>query len=170
ELHGHSSLPAIKVGEQDPGVSSELMIFKRRVRAPSRPARSSVFHMPAAAHLPESHRASAEDSAVGGLEPSPERVGDATAVARFGCPEAIRAALLPEQVGEFDAALTAARRTLRLDQLRHVLRMWRRMALMTEQDPDGHRRMLATAAELQRTGRLRPGSVPWSELKTELGL
>lgn len=72
---------------------------------------------------------------------------------------------------EFDtaygAALTAARQTLRLDQLRHVLRIWRRMALMTEQDPDGHRQMLATAAEVQHTGRPRPGSVPWSELKAE---
>ena len=50
--------------------------------------------------------------------------------------------------------------------------MWRRMALMTEQDPDGHRQMLATAAEVQRkrTGRPGPGSVPWSELKAELGL
>ncbi|MGH3831386.1 MAG: DUF6247 family protein [Pseudonocardiaceae bacterium] len=64
--------------------------------------------MPAAAHLPESHCASAEDSAVGGLEPSPEWVGDAIAAARFRSPEAIRAALLPEQVGEFDTAFDAA--------------------------------------------------------------
>ncbi|MGH3799834.1 MAG: DUF6247 family protein [Pseudonocardiaceae bacterium] len=49
----------------------------------------------------------------------------------------------------FDAALTAARQTLHLDQLRQVLRMWRRMALMTEQDPDGHRQMLVTAAEVR---------------------
>jgi len=41
---------------------------------------------------------------------------------------------------------------------------------MTEQDPDDHRQMLVTAAEVQRTGRPRPGSVPWSELKAELGL
>jgi hypothetical protein len=130
--------------------------------------------MTAAAHLPESHRSSAADSDVDGLEPSPEWAGDAIAAERFGSPEAIRAALLPEQVGEFatafDAALTAARQTLHLDQLRHVLRMWRRMALMTEQDPDDHRQMLTTAAEIQRTGRSRPGSVPWSELKAELGL
>jgi hypothetical protein len=44
------------------------------------------------------------------------------------------------------------------------------MALMTERDPDGHRQMLATAAEVQRTGRPRPGNVPWSELKAEPGL
>ncbi|MDQ3152559.1 MAG: DUF6247 family protein [Actinomycetota bacterium] len=130
--------------------------------------------MPAAAHLPEPHRSSAANSDDDGLEPSPEWAGDAIAAERFCSPEAIRAALLPEQVGEFDAAfdaaLTAARQTLHLDQLRHVLRMWRRMALMTAQDPDGHRQMLVTAAEVQHTGRPRPGSVPWSELKTELGL
>ena len=87
---------------------------------------------------------------------------------------AIRAALLPEQVAEFDAAydaaLTVARRTWHLDQLGHVLRMWRRMALMTEQDPDGHQQMIATAAEVQRTGRPRSGSVPWNDLKAELSL
>ena len=44
------------------------------------------------------------------------------------------------------------------------------MALMTERDPDGHRQMLATAAEVQRTDRPRPRSVPWSELKAEPGL
>ena len=79
-----------------------------------------------------------------------------------------------EQVAEFDAAydaaLSAARQTLRLDQLRHTLRVWRRMALMAEQDPDGHRQLLATVAEVQRTGQPRPGSVPWTELKTALGL
>lgn len=55
---------------------------------------------------------------------------------RFGSPAAIRAALLLEQVGEFDvafdAALTAARETLHLDQLRGVLQVWRRVALLTE--------------------------------------
>jgi hypothetical protein len=129
--------------------------------------------MTAAANLPESHRCSAADSDVDGLEPSREWTGDATAATKFGSPEAIRAALLTEQVGEFDAAfdaaLIAARQTLRLDQLRHVLRVWRRQALMTELDPEGHRQMLAAIAEVQRTGRPRPGSVPWSELNAELG-
>jgi hypothetical protein len=99
--------------------------------------------------------------------------GDATAATKFGSPEAIRAALLSEQVGKFDAAfdaaLIAARQTLHLDKLRHVLRVWRRQALMTELDPEGHRQMLATIAKVQRTGRPRPGSVPWSELNAELG-
>ncbi|MGQ0839148.1 DUF6247 family protein [Actinokineospora sp.] len=128
--------------------------------------------MTAAPHLPEPHPSAMAGS--NGLEPFPEWVGDATAAERFGSPAAIRGALLPEQVGEFDAAfdgaLTAARQTLHLDQLRHVLRMWRRMALMTEQDPDGHRQMLVTSAEVQRTGRPRPGSVSWSDLKVDLGL
>jgi uncharacterized protein DUF6247 len=130
--------------------------------------------MTTAAHLPEPHRCSTVDPDIDGLEPSPEWTGDATAATKFGSPEAIRAALMTEQVGEFDAAFDAAlivaRQTLHLDQLRHVLRMWRRQALMTERDPEGHRQMLATVAEVQRTGRPRPGSVPWSELKAELGL
>jgi Family of unknown function (DUF6247) len=130
--------------------------------------------MTTAAQLPEPHRCSAVDPDIDGLEPSLEWTGDAIAATKFGSPEAIRAALMTEQVGEFDAAfdaaLIAARQTLHLDQLRHVLRMWRRQALMTERDPEGHRQMLATVAEVQRTGRPRPGSVPWSELKAELGL
>jgi hypothetical protein len=108
------------------------------------------------------------------VEPVPEWDGDALAARQYASPEAIRAALLPEEVGEFDAAydaaLTAARQTWRLDQLRHVLRVWRRIALMTEQDPEAYRQVLATAAEVQRSGRPRPGSVPWTELQSELGL
>jgi hypothetical protein len=108
------------------------------------------------------------------VEPTSEWAGDRVAAARYSSPEAIRAALMTDQVGEFDAAydaaLTAARQTLHLDQLRHVLRMWRRMALMTEQDPDGHRRMLTAAAEVAQTGHPRPGSVSWTALKSELGL
>ncbi len=84
--------------------------------------RVRVFHMTAAAHLPEPHRSSATDSDLDGLEPSPEWTGDVIAATKFDSPEAIQAALLTEQVGEFDAAfdaaLTAARQTLHLDQLR----------------------------------------------------
>ena len=123
---------------------------------------------------PNPHRHPASGSARDGLEPTPTWSGDTVAAQRFGSPEQIRAALLPEQVHEFDAAfdaaLTMARHTLRLDQLREVLRMWRRQALMTEQDPQGHRRMLATVTEVRRTGRPHPESVPWSVLKAELGL
>ena len=107
---------------------------------------------------------------VDGVEPVPQWVGDPAAAARFGSPVAIRAALLPEQVGEFDAALTAARQTLRLDQLRDVLQVWRRVAFLTEEDPDRYRQMLVSAAEVVRTRRPRPGSVPWTELRAELGI
>lgn len=68
----------------------------------------------------------------------------------------------------FDAALGSARRTLRLDQLRGVSRVWRHQALLAERDPD-HRQMLAAAAEVTARGRRGPGSVSWDELKTELG-
>src|SRR5687768_1854637 len=89
---------------------------------------------------PEPAHSGRHSADVDGLEPTPEWVGDAEAAARFGSPEAIRAALLPEQTDEFDAAfdaaLTAARRTLHLDQLRDTLQAWRRVALLTRQDPD----------------------------------
>jgi len=109
-----------------------------------------------------------------GVEPAPQWVGDRDAAAAFGSPEAIRAALLPEQQAEFDsafdAALTAARQTLRLDQLQHVLQVWRRVAWLTRQDPDAQRRTFAAAAEIARTGRPRPGSVPWTDLRADLGV
>ncbi len=104
----------------------------------------------------------------------PEWIGDKIAAAKFAEPEAIRAALLPEQVADFDAAysgaLAEAGRTLRLDVLRKVLLMWRRMAFMTELDPEAHRGMPAAVEEIQRTGRPRAGSVSWDELRVELGL
>ncbi len=130
--------------------------------------------MTAAEQHPEPRRPSETDPDYDGLELAPTWAGDTIAARRFGSPEEIRAALLPEQVAEFDAAFNAAlaiaRQTLRLDRLRHVLWMWRRQALMTERDPEGHRQMLTTAVEVQRIGRSRSGSVPWSELKVELGL
>lgn len=127
-----------------------------------------------AAQQPEPTRPSATDWNHSGLEPVPNWAGDAETARRFGSPRQIRSVLLPEQVeafeAEFDAALSTAHQTLHLGQLHHMLRMWRRQALMTERDPEGHRRMLATAAEVQRSGNPRSGSVPWSVLKAELGL
>jgi hypothetical protein len=114
------------------------------------------------------------DAAGNGVEPAPQWVGDRSAAAAFGSPEAIRAALLPEQRDEFtsafDAALTAARQTLRLDQLHHVLQVWRRTAWLTRQDPDAQRRTLTAAAQITETGHPRPGSVSWTDLRTELGI
>ena len=130
--------------------------------------------MTAAEQHSEPSQPAVADSGGDELEPAPTWVGDTEAARRFGSPAEIREALLPEQVAEFDAAFQAAlamaRQSLRLDQLRHVLRMWRRQALMTERDPEGHRLMLAAVAEVQRTGRPRTGSAPWSTVKAELGL
>ena len=122
-----------------------------------------------AARSPEPAHSGRHSADVDGLEPTPEWVGDAEAAARFGSPEAIRAALLPEQTDEFDAALTAARRTLRLDQLRDTLQAWRRVALLTRQDPDAASRLAATIADIRRTGAPRPGSVSWADLRAQLG-
>ncbi|QFZ22684.1 DUF6247 family protein [Saccharothrix syringae] len=97
---------------------------------------------------------------------APKWTGDAEAAARFGSPEAIRAALLPEQTDEFDAAIAAARRTPHLDQLRDTVQAWRRIALLTSQTPAEARRV----AEVRRTGAPRPGSKSWTDLRAELGL
>jgi len=133
-----------------------------------------VWVVTAAEQHPQPSRPTAPAPDGDGLEPAPTWVGDTVAAQRFGSPEQIRAALLPEQTDAFEAAfddaLTTARQTLRLDELRRVLQMWRRQALMTERDPQGHRLMLAAAAEVAQTGRPRPGSVPWNVIKAELGL
>lgn len=127
-----------------------------------------------AARSPEPDRSAGRAVDVDGLDSVPEWVGDGRAAALFGSPEAIRAALLPEHLDEFDAAfdaaLTAARRTLRLDQLRLALQVWRRVALLTREDVDAARRLVAATVEVRRTGSSRPGSVSWSELRAELGL
>lgn len=134
----------------------------------------TVAVVTAAESFPQDRRSPAGETAGYELEPAPTWADDPAAARRFNSPEEIRAALPAEQIPEFDAAFDAAlgsaRRTLRLDQLRDVLRVWRRQALLAERDPEGHRQMLAAAAEVTRTRAPRPGSVSWSELKAELGL
>jgi uncharacterized protein DUF6247 len=62
---------------------------------------------------------------VEGIEPAATWVIGPAAAERFGSPAAIRAALLPEQVGEFDAgADLSARQTLQMGQLRDVLQVF----------------------------------------------
>ncbi|QUQ71101.1 DUF6247 family protein [Kutzneria sp. CA-103260] len=116
-------------------------------------------------HAPEPDRFA--DRAV---ETRSEWAGDEEAAARFGSPAAIRAALLSEHAAEFDAAyaaaLTSARRTLSLDELHHVLRVWRRVAWQTDTDADAVKAMI----EAQRTRTPREGSVSWDDLKAELGI
>lgn len=76
-------------------------------------------------------------------------------------PRQIRAALLPEEVGQFDSAWRAAQaratEALDLSEVHTVLDSRRRIARMTQSDPDAHRRMLrnaerALAGEYQPTG------------------
>ncbi|WP_148089026.1 DUF6247 family protein [Saccharothrix texasensis] len=108
-----------------------------------------------------------------GLESAPERVDGGRTAALFGSPELIRTALPPEHAGEFDAALdaalTAARRTLRLDQPRSILQVWRPVALLNRENPEAARRLVDTTVEA-RQGVSRPGSASWDELRAESGL
>jgi hypothetical protein len=129
----------------------------------------TLSNVTAAEQLSEPH-AAPTGSDIDGSEPTADWTGDAIAARKFGSPEAIRAALLPEQVAEFDAALLSARTHSTLMSCATMLRAWRRIALMTERDPQRHRETLAPIAEIQRTRRPRAGSVPWDELKAQLGL
>lgn len=90
-------------------------------------------------------------------------------------PREVRAALVPEDQPDFDQqwrkALTEAVDSLDLTQVHNVLDSWRRRATITTHlGHDGYRNMLAKAERILRTGEPEPGSVPWSELKAELGL
>ncbi|SDY66211.1 hypothetical protein SAMN05421504_106297 [Amycolatopsis xylanica] len=93
---------------------------------------------------------------------------------RFDSPRAIRAALLPEEAGEFDlayqAALKTAAETLSLEQLQATLENWRTIARMTQADPAGHRHLIQQAERGRRTGEPPADSRSWSSLKAELGL
>ena len=88
-------------------------------------------------------------------------------------PVEVRQALLGEQRAQFDReyqyALQVAAECLSLDQLRVVLSAWRRIAALTQHDPQAYRRMRETAEYTLRTGQPRAGAVSWSELKQELG-
>ena len=130
--------------------------------------------MASPAHYSDSDRPDPDGSAEPVVRARAEWAGDEEAAARFGSPASIRAALLPEQVAEFDAAydaaLTAARQTLSLDQLHQVVRVWRRVAWQTERDADALKEMADATAEVRRTGAPRDGSVSWQELKAELGI
>lgn len=89
-------------------------------------------------------------------------------------PAEIREVLLPEELPEFERqyrrALEVAAETFSLDELAKTLRSWRRIAWMTDSDPEAHRRMLHNVERTLRTGQSPPGSVPWNELKARLGL
>lgn len=90
-------------------------------------------------------------------------------------PREVRAALVPEEQPDFDRqwrkAVTETADSLDLTDLFNTLDSWRRRATITTHlGHEGYRRMLARADRILRTGEPEPGSVPWSELKAELGL
>ena len=61
--------------------------------------------------------------------------------------------------------------TLELSGMYSVLDSWRRRAMITTSlGHNGYRRMQTQAENTLRTGEPAPGSVPWSQLKVELGL
>jgi hypothetical protein len=82
-------------------------------------------------------------------------------------PAELREAILPEGRDAFDAeyacALEVARDTLRLDELDRFLTRWRRVAwLQTGMGPQRWRTMLTTAAHINSTGQVPPGTVTYS--------
>jgi hypothetical protein len=88
-------------------------------------------------------------------------------------PAEIRAALLPEEQGDFDReyqrALQVAAETLHLDELAETLESWRRIAWSTAEDADAHRQMLRTAAA-KLTGEPIPNDEPLESTKARLDL
>ncbi len=88
-------------------------------------------------------------------------------------PAEIRAELLPEEQPDFDrqwrAALVDAAETLSLDEVYKTLECWRRIAWMTQADPEAHRRMLRRAAALV-TGEDIPVDEPLARTKARIGL
>jgi hypothetical protein len=90
-------------------------------------------------------------------------------------PREVMAALAPEERADFDRqwrqALAKAADSLDLADVLDVLDSWRRRATITNYlSHNGYREMLARADRILRTGEPEPGSVPWSQLKAELGL
>ncbi|MGH4015186.1 MAG: DUF6247 family protein [Pseudonocardiaceae bacterium] len=90
-------------------------------------------------------------------------------------PAQIREVLLPEELPQFEAeyadALREAAETYSLDKLHQTMASWRRIAWMTDADPEAHRLMLQRAEYTLRTGGdVLPGSrlVPQEEMEARL--
>jgi hypothetical protein len=86
-------------------------------------------------------------------------------------PRAIRAALIPEEAGDFDReyrqVMREATETLDLTPVLEMLERWNRVVLLSR-DAERHRRMLDHAERLQRGEHL--PTEPWSVTKARLGL
>jgi hypothetical protein len=98
-------------------------------------------------------------------EPVPARPPFADAT-----PAQVRAALIPEDVAEFDrqwrAVMAEAIETLDLTGVHRTLDSWRRIAWLTTVDgTDNYRRMLARVERTLDTGEMPPDSVPIERIK-----
>ena len=96
---------------------------------------------------------------------------DPVPVAEGRSPRAIRAALLPEEAGDFDReyrqVMREAMESLDLTPVLEMLERWGRVALLSG-DAERHRRMLDRAERLQRGEDL--PTEPWSVTRARLGL
>jgi hypothetical protein len=96
---------------------------------------------------------------------------DPLPAAQGGSPRAIRAALLPEEAGDFDReyrqVMREATETLDLAPVLAMLERWGRVAVLSR-DADRHRRMLDHAQRLQRGDDV--ATEPWSVTRARLGL
>lgn len=84
-------------------------------------------------------------------------------------PAEIRDALIPEERGLFEAeyaeALREATEEYSLAKLYRVMECWRRIAWSTQDDPDGHRLMLARAEYTEVTRQMAPTDASPGELR-----
>ena len=82
----------------------------------------------------------------------------------------MRAALLVEEVGQFDiewrSALARAAEALDLAEVYAVLDRWRLIARLTQADPEAHRRMLRKADDAVAGAPAPP--IPVGEIRTRL--
>lgn len=87
-------------------------------------------------------------------------------------PRDIRAALIGDEIGDFDReyryTMAEAAETLDLSPVLAMLRRWQRVAWSTQDNPEAHEHMLASAATLNAGGTVT--AEPWHETKARLGL
>ena len=88
-------------------------------------------------------------------------------------PARVRAALIPEDIAEFDrqwrAVMATATESLDLSEVYRTLESWRRVAWLTSaRGHDGYRRLLADAEHRTGTGERSPGAISWDELRAQL--
>jgi hypothetical protein len=87
-------------------------------------------------------------------------------------PVAIRACLTPDVAAVFDAewefVLEAAKQSKDLAGVRELLATWRVFAYQELREPGAYFRVLAAAADAQRTGRAPAGSVSGAEMRARI--